>query len=203
MVFIPKKNYPAEARVKLQSLRSRLPKDIADPIITTLDDIFNQFAVAERTNYIALEKNDEAYMAQVYRSGLQTVANTTIDPVVFDETRRDDGGIHDATNQERLILNKVGLWVVSGSVGYAVNGTGSRWAILRKNGVTYRQTALQAIAATYSTVVPLTGVMVISEAVTDYVTMNAFHNSGGNLDVADTESVTWFEARYIGPLITT
>lgn len=116
-----------------------------------------------------------------------TVAQTTVTgnflSVEFDDERYDVGGCHDtSTDSDRLTVppGGAGLYMIGGHIRFASNTTGFRIIRLRQNGG-------DAIAG--QTAPAINGAMSMSIstayelAVADFVTIEAFQNTGGDLDV--------------------
>lgn len=127
--------------------------------------------------------------ARVTRSAAQTIATGVATDIAFDEQRFDSGGFHSTSvNNERYTTLVSGIYVLSGGVRWASNTTGYRQITMRLNGTTPigadRKDALQ----TGPTIQCLTTVYYLD--VGDYVTLEGFQNSGGNLDIDKANALT-------------
>ena len=68
--------------------------------------------------------------ARVYRTGAQSVPDTTVTACTFDAERRDNAGIHStATNTSRLTVppGADGLWLAGAHLQFAANAAGKGW----------------------------------------------------------------------------
>ncbi len=124
--------------------------------------------------------------ASLYRSTAQSLANATITAILFDAEEEDtDNGHSTSTNTSRYIAARAGLYLVSGNVNFAANGTGLRWVAVAKNGAEVRAgsaTTPGTTNAVGSRIV--TPVKVVRLAVNDYVELQAWQDSGGSLSTA-------------------
>jgi hypothetical protein len=90
---------------------------------------------------------------------------------------------------------KAGKYLISGQGVFGANSTGYRLIRLQKNGST----------VFYFSVTPFTGdsnsvpmSYTIDLAVADYIEINAYQNSGGNLSLEGTSQYTTFQVNYLG-----
>ena len=130
--------------------------------------------------------------AIVTHNANQSVANATLTALAFNTEAADNNAIHDtATNNSRLTLNKVGLWLVHGSATFALNATGDRFLQIRVNGDANNRPGNNSRggSATLSPGVEVTA-LVRASAVTDYVELMAYQNSGGALNVETSAAPT-------------
>ena len=139
--------------------------------------------------------------ARVFKSASQSIATSTTTAVSFDSETFDTNALHDpATNNSRVLLNKIGLWRVAGQVRYQAHGTGSRQATIRLNGATFfSDPTVPTSGVTVQTTVPVDEV-IQATAITDYVELLAWQDSGGNLNVLHLTGGTFLVAHYLGSL---
>ncbi|HEX2174158.1 MAG TPA: hypothetical protein VHL09_17125 [Dehalococcoidia bacterium] len=121
--------------------------------------------------------------ARVYHTAAQAIPNTTSTALAFDSERLDTDTIHDpATNNSRLTRQTPGLYLITGHVNWAANGSGNCCLSIRLNGATVIASQVspnigavnshdQAIATLY----PL--------AQGDYLELIVYQTSGGALDI--------------------
>ena len=136
--------------------------------------------------------------ASVYRTTNQTIANGTYTIITFDAESYDTDAFHStATNTGRMTVpaGKAGKDLISGFVGFASNNTGYRLIRLQKNGSTVSYFSATPFSGDTNTV-PLS--YTIDLAVADYIELNAYQNSGGNLGVESTSQYTTFQINYLG-----
>jgi len=126
--------------------------------------------------------------ARVFHSTTQSLANANLTALNFNSERWDNNSIHDtSTNNSRLTLNRVGLWAVFANVGFAFHATGSRSIQIQMNGnIADRYGAGLVAAASAGSVETIISVYteIRAAAVTDYVELLAFQDSGGSLNTA-------------------
>lgn len=112
----------------------------------------------------------------------------------------DTNSLHDnTTNSSRLLLDTVGWWDVRGQVAwFATDVDGRRQARILLNGTL--QCYVQQVPDAAKTSAPSIQVSatVRATAVTDYVQLEGFQDSGSNLDIGSGENATWLEATFRG-----
>ena len=147
---------------------------------------------------LATDVRYSAYACRVYRSAaLSENNNDGATPISYDAEEFDPYGMHDlSTNPERVTLNKIGIWEVSWAVSYSDNATGIRDAALYKNNVL--AVARTGIALTGSSTMIGTSDLVRAAAVTDYLTVKPYQNSGGTLALSVGTAYTFLSAVYLG-----
>jgi hypothetical protein len=120
--------------------------------------------------------------ARVYNSGNLTISTSSDTILTFDSENFDSDSIHSTvTNTGRLTCNTAGIYVFHANVLWASNATGRRRLLIWLNATTIiASLEFSAVAA-----VDLRQcVMGTYEfAATDYITVNAWQNSGGNLNI--------------------
>lgn len=134
--------------------------------------------------------------ARVSRNANQAIDHAEETAISFDTEAADANAMRDAGNPTRVVLNKVGLWMVLGQITYATNATGDRSAILHLNGA---QDALEEhpAASALPTVLQVHS-LILASAATDYVELVAYQTSGTALNVSGGASVTWLSAVFLG-----
>jgi len=145
--------------------------------------------------------------AAVYHSSDQTLSTgSTYASLAFDSELWDGEALHDtSTNNERITLKRVGVWFLSATVTFGKGATsGDFSARIRLNGTTEVANSIRDLAPTTFTsgndsnpVAHVTGV-VYTSTTTDYCTVDAFQESGSNLDVLSGSDETNFRAVWLG-----
>lgn len=123
--------------------------------------------------------------AMVYQTAAQSLANGAFTAITMDSTILDTYGQHsNTTNNSRFTCQLAGWYSVSGGVSYLTNTTGSRGALIYKNGAALTQATGGIVAASNALHVAMTGEFLIQLAVGDYVELYGWQNSGGALSTA-------------------
>lgn len=136
--------------------------------------------------------------ARAFRSGVQSIPNATVTVVALNGESFDTNTLHDTvTNNSRIVLDTVGYWLVVGRVSWAANGTGGRLARINRNGVVDAEGDFVAALTGDVTQIGVTAV-VRAAAVTDYVELAVYQNSGGALDISDAAHETFLSAHFLG-----
>ena len=119
---------------------------------------------------------------RVFNSGSQSIAHNTETALTFDSERFDTDTMHSTVSlTNRVTINTAGLYLVTGTFQFALNGTGERRAILKVNATTYigfGQTAANLVVGS-----GLTIASVWKFAVADYVELRVQQTSGGALNI--------------------
>lgn len=114
-----------------------------------------------------------------------TVSATWI-PIPFDVDYYNNFGMHDtAVNNTRITALAGGMYRIGGQVTWAANATGIRGLSVYLNGTTFM--AVQALTAT-ATVIHLNLMTEFILNVGDYVELQGYQDSGGNLNVLSVAS---------------
>lgn len=125
--------------------------------------------------------------ASVYRT--TTYSHTSTGnwvAIPFDNEFDDSDTCHDnSTNNTRLTCKTAGVYIVTGSLVWDVNSTGIRGLRFRVNGTgeVYGSTTEPNNGANDNN---MSSSAIIKLAVNDYIEMQGFQNSGGNLNVTST-----------------
>lgn len=129
--------------------------------------------------------NAAQYRCGAYNSAGQSIATATWTSANLNSEDYDVGTMHDTvTNNSRITVptGGGGLYYVCGILSFDSNGTGVRAGRLRKNGATVLTQCNQPNAgATDAVSVPLNTVISLNAA--DYIEMQGYQNSGGNLNI--------------------
>lgn len=137
-----------------------------------------------------------ARAARAFRSAALSVANATLTAIPLDAESFDSDALHDnATNNSRIVLNKVGVWLVQGQISYGGSTTGQRQARISVNGV---QNAYQNLPSGAGQNPVQVSTVVRATVVTDYAELSAFQDSGAANNLGTGTAETWFAATYLG-----
>jgi hypothetical protein len=159
------------------------------------DDDHPQYLL--RTDASAAYAPRLARVARAHATAAQSIPNNTLTVIALAGETIDSDGLHDtATNNSRVVLNKIGRWLVTAQVSWAANTTGSRRAVILRNGVEH--TASQI--GTGPSVVTTTATSVVdATAVTDYVEAAGLQDSGAGLNTfAANPAWTFLSVVYLG-----
>ena len=123
--------------------------------------------------------------ASVYMSGNQTLTNNTNTVLTFANENFDTDGFHStSSNTSRMTIptGKSGKYLINATLTHNTNGTGQRAMNILKNGTAIAfSVMLQSTAANYGT--GINGTTIADLVAGDYIEVQAYQNSGGNLDV--------------------
>lgn len=121
-------------------------------------------------------------------SSVQTVPNVTYTELSWGTEISDTSRLHNpASNPEKIYIKKSGWYTISAKILFNTSAAGVRIIRLRKNGAvldrsTMTATPVTGTSSSVATTVP------VSLAAGDYVSVEAYQNSGGDLDVKLNES---------------
>ena len=120
--------------------------------------------------------------ARAYKAAAQNILNNNWTPIVLDNERYDTDTIHDnIAFNTHLTCRTAGKYIITGCFMIAAHATGQRTAAIRLNGVTYiaenRQVGLAAV------LLAITVAAIYDLAITDYVELVVYQNSGVALNV--------------------
>jgi hypothetical protein len=135
----------------------------------------------------------------LYKSVAQSIGNATATAVTFDSENFDVNGYHStSTNTSRITIpsGKAGYYLISGSLGFGGNTTGIRISYLYKNGSLLNLPA--TIPAVVANDVRVSFNYTVNLAVSDYIELFAYQNSGGSLNVSGDAVDTTFSISYLG-----
>lgn len=130
----------------------------------------------------AIDAHSEMPAARVYHDANQSIANDTPIILAFNSERFDTDTMHDiATNNSRLTCNTAGKYLIFCNIRYAVNATGYRTCVIRKNGLTF--IGQDNKNARSGSVVYQNVAIIADLSVGEYVEVLVRQNSGVALDV--------------------
>lgn len=132
-----------------------------------------------------------AISARAVRSSALSVVTSTWTSVPFASASWDNhpAGLSaqwDIANPTRLTCRLAGLYYIHGAAVFALHATGQRLIKLLKNGTEFYQDFRMPMAV-FGTPIILSTLLYL--AVGDYIEMQAWQNSGGNLDLSYTTPV--------------
>lgn len=140
--------------------------------------------------------NPSSIRCLLTKSATQSITVSTNTLVTFDQETFDTNTLHDnVTNNERIILNKVGAWLIFGGVEFTATSAGRYRIFLAKNGSTTTINDLTLSAAASNQTLQVMGI-VASTAITDYMTLSAFFGSG--TATINNGAQTFFGAVFLG-----
>ena len=134
---------------------------------------------------------DIAYRVSAFRNSTVFTLTTsgTIYAIPFNQEVYDTHGFHDnTTNPSRITCQKAGTYIVTGQVSFAANATDNRDALLRVNGTDYVGQLRLPAAASGSTSVPVTAIVMLNA--NDYIELCGRQYSGGSLDLYYANSIS-------------
>jgi hypothetical protein len=135
-----------------------------------------------------------------YRASTYTTTTGAGVIVPFDTERFDTDGFHNnSTNNSRLTVpsGKAGKYWISFAASWGSNTNGDRAVSVRKNGSTYLCTA-SIRAATGSSGTTAYAQTILDLTVGDYIEMDAFQSSNGNLDLQVQDQTTYISMYLLG-----
>ena len=125
--------------------------------------------------------------AQASRSTNLSIATSTFTDVTLPSEAWDTDSLHStSSNTDRFTIptGLDGIYLVHGIITFAVNSTGARTLTVAKNGAGMQVTTF-ANAGTAAPV--LSGARILRLVAGDYVSIEAWQDSGGNLNVTQAE----------------
>lgn len=162
--------------------------------ITVLEREIARLRLIERGRY-----GESIPIVSVYHNTSQSIANNSVQTLVFNSEHCDTDDMHDnTTNNSRLTCKQAGLYLISLQVLFQANATGDRSITIVKNGTL---TIGQQKAPASSTRHGLELSRIIYMAVDDYVEGTAFQTSGAakTIDSEDDYSPV-FSMTYLGDI---
>ena len=136
--------------------------------------------------------------ANVYKSSATTIGNATWTNVPYEAENFDTTSFHDnSTNNTRMTIptGKDGKYLVTANLSFDSNASGIRASMIRKNGADYTKGVwIGAFSESASLVASATLDLVAG----DYVEMQVFQNSGGNLNLQGNSQANQFSIVYLG-----
>jgi len=114
----------------------------------------------------------------------QSIPNVTATAVAFDETDWANGWMKiDPNHSDRLLIPKAGIYLLSGSMGWASNTTGVRFMAFGISGV---QQPWTQVSAGVDGTGRISHQMLVQLKKTDYVQAYVYQSSGGALSLSST-----------------
>lgn len=126
-----------------------------------------------------------------FNNATQSVNDSTNTALTFNTEDYQVGTSHSTgSNTSRFVAQSAGIYLICGATSFAANATGVRQAFFRKNGATALngQQRQQNLAA--SQVNMNVGCLQTTLALSDYLELVVFQNSGGALNVGDNSAGT-------------
>jgi hypothetical protein len=145
-------------------------------IVRRLTEIEQRLAQLER-----MTRPYTAVRARIYGS-TQTIANNTVTPLTFTDSRWDTGGMWDSTDPNRLTCRVAGLYAIGGGVRWSANATGIRQLYVLRNNVSIAVQLTNAVTGVGQT----TNMAIATHyelAVGDVMQLSVRQTSGGALDI--------------------
>lgn len=127
-----------------------------------------------------------------YASAAQTLSNSTLTKVQFNQEEFDTGNCFDKTTNFRFTPNVAGYYLFDWAVNLKNNAAGTLYSSLYKNGSTFKRgvTFGTAAASGYGT----SGTaLVYMNGSTDYVEVYVAQSSGGNIDTLEGVDTIFFQ----------
>jgi len=141
------------------------------------------------------------YGASVYNSTNQSIPNASLTALSFNSEYFDVGGYHStSTNTDRLTIptGRAGYYTVLVQISWGINTTGRRTVRLLKNGSTqlFSGDVFANSVSAVSNYINWTGYL----AEGDYISLQGYQTSGGNLDayLTDADDLTNFSIQFVG-----
>jgi hypothetical protein len=137
--------------------------------------------------------------AQAYRNSAQSLSNSTITAIQFNNENYDTDTYHsNATNNTRFTVPSAGYYLCKAAAEFAPNATGQRYLWISRGGTTaerFGEMIQPSNSAGGSTVMIAVDVIYVTAG--SYVEAYAFQNSGGalNIYVSDTYATSFTIAR--------
>ena len=154
--------------------------------------------ITDRRARITSDLSAELVGAEIYRNGVQSVADNNPLAIDLPQETLDTNNFHDTAVQPSRITipNNFGDWYeADGQLEFAV-GTGTRQARILVNGAEKAKTRVAA-ASTGQTALQVHWDGFLNDA--DYVQLEALQISGGAIDVNGGAIATWLKVRRRGP----
>lgn len=121
--------------------------------------------------------------ARVYNDGNVAIGTGAWQELPFDSERFDTDAIHDLViNNDRLTCKTAGKYLIVGCIWFAHHAGGQRGIGIYLNGATSIAEHFSDASSAVKYVVHISTIW--DMAVDDWVTLRAYQNSGGNLNVA-------------------
>jgi hypothetical protein len=153
-----------------------------DPVITVAaDDVHD---AADWNTYV---RDNESFLfkpprVRVTDGNNQPASDSSQTPITFDTEQFDTDTMHDlGTNPERITFTTAGVYLVGGNIGWASSSAGRRQLRILLNGTTQLNNVVVDVDSV--TGHRMNVVTIFDMAANDYVELQAFQTSGGDLNV--------------------
>jgi len=160
-----------------------LPRTLIAGTPENINDVQDNFTA------IQTEFNASWPQCRVTNTAAQSIPNNTGTAITFDTEQIDQGtassNMHDiVTNTSRIVCRVAGLYTISATLPFVVNGTGLRLAYIRLNGTTSTPgtQVIQPPNAGFLTTIALSTIYRL--AISDYIELMGFQSSGGALNTS-------------------
>jgi len=137
--------------------------------------------------------------ANVYKDPAQAISNATWTNVTWNQETFDTDAFHDnSTNNSRFTIpsGKNGYYLITACLQFLSNPNGFRASVIRKNASDYAKINWVTANSGDSTI--LVGSTTVSCVATDYIEVQVYQNSGGNLNINYGASESSFTITYLG-----
>jgi hypothetical protein len=143
----------------------------------TVDEDDYDIYLADNSSYI----KSSTPACAVYNGGAQTITTGVLTSLTWNSEEYDNDSIHDVIiNPERLTIKTAGRYLIFGFVRFESNATGTRGIEIIKDGIS---TLVERYKDACSTNCGLTIATVDDFEVGDYIELDVWQDSGGNLDI--------------------
>lgn len=138
-----------------------------------------------------LQKEDIQYKARVAKvSTAQSIPTGTWTVLTFDYEDFDVGDMVDlSTNNDRITIKEDGVYLIIGQVAFDNNATGLRFISILKNGARIAEGGSGVADGSYDARVNASAMFEFTAG--DYVQLQAWQNSGGDLNINNSNNFTW------------
>jgi hypothetical protein len=132
--------------------------------------------------------------ARAHQQTAHAIAHDTWTMLTLDDETLDSNALHSPTvNPSRILLDTIGYWLVVGQVSIVANVTGRRGAAIFLNGSQRGYQFAPNLGAGSAVVVQVHD-LIRATAVTDYVQLGAYQDSGVALNSVAGSNVSWLAA---------
>lgn len=145
------------------------------------------------TNSVPYAKVSSFDKASVTRTSTQLIGNSSSTACSFTAAafQRVAGDMWVVGDPTKITIRTTGIYLIAGNVSFATNSTGIRSAAILLNGSSIYPLAETLVSAASANTTNLSVVTILSLTAGNYITLNVYQTSGGNLDTANSRlSVT-------------
>lgn len=130
-------------------------------------------------------------------AGAQSIPDSTLTDLLFDQENEDASGMHNGTNTDRITVVEPGVYHIEGGAAFPSNATGERVLQITKNGTIVRYKSLPGAGVSVAGLDISTDVRCVA---TDIIRLRVYQTSGGALNVNRTADYTpYLSARWTRP----